>query len=71
MAKPDRTLYKDVSEFCKSVKINESDLTEEEKANGIITIEKQNYALMPSKYIEFIDHDLDIDYQCRNATHTK
>lgn len=59
---PDRTLYKDVSEFCKSVKINESDLTEEEKANGIITIEKQNYALMPSKYIEFIDHDLDIDY---------
>lgn len=58
----DRTLYNDVPEFCKSVKINESDLTEEEKANGIITIEKQNYALMPSKYIEFIDHDLDIDY---------
>ena len=60
---PDRTLYKDVPEFCKSVKINESDLTEEEKANGVITIEKQNYALMPSKYIEFIDHDLDIDYK--------
>lgn len=59
----DRTLYKDVPEFCKSVKINESDLTEEEKANGVITIEKQNYALMPSKYIEFIDHDLDIDYK--------
>lgn len=59
---PDRTLYKDVPEFCKSVKINESDLIEEEKANGVITIEKQNYALMPSKYIEFIDHDLDIDY---------
>ena len=60
---PDRTLYKNVPEFCKSVKINENDLTEEEKANGVITIEKQNYALMPSKYIEFIDHDLDIDYK--------
>ena len=58
----DRTLYKDVPEFCKSVKVKESDLTEEEKQNGVITIEKQNYALMPSKYIEFIDHDLDIDY---------
>lgn len=58
----DRMLYSDVPEFCKSVKINESDLTEEEKANGVVTIEKQNYALMPSKYIEFIDHDLDIDY---------
>ncbi len=58
----DRTLYTDVPEFCKSVKINERDLTEEEKANGVVTIEKQNYALMPSKYIEFIDHDLDIDY---------
>ncbi len=60
---PNETLYKDVPEFCKSVKINESDLTEEEKANGVITIKKQNYALMPSKYIEFIDHDLDIDYK--------
>ena len=58
----DRTLYSDVPEFCKSVKINNSDLTEEEVKNGVITIEKQNYALMPSKYIEFIDHDLDIDY---------
>lgn len=58
----DRTLYNDIPEFCKSVKINESDLTEEEIKNGVVTIEKQNYALMPSKYIEFIDHDLDIDY---------
>ena len=58
----DRTLYSDVPEFCKSVKVKESDLTAEEKANGVVTIEKQNYALMPSKYIEFIDHDLDVDY---------
>ncbi|MEE5994024.1 MAG: N-6 DNA methylase [Oscillospiraceae bacterium] len=29
---------------------------------GIDEIRKQNYALTPSKYIEFIDHDLEIDY---------
>ena len=58
----DRTLYQDVPELCKSVKVNNSDLTDEEIKNNVVTIEKQNYALMPSKYIEFIDHDLDIDY---------
>ncbi len=29
---------------------------------GIDEIEKKGWALTPSKYIEFIDHDLDIDY---------
>ena len=29
---------------------------------GIDEIEKNNWTLVPSKYIEFIDHDLDIDY---------
>ena len=58
----DRTLYHDVPELCKSVKVNNSDLTDEEIKNNVVTIEKQNYALMPSKYIEFINHDLDIDY---------
>lgn len=58
----DRTLYRDIPELCKSVKVNNSDLTDEEIKNNVVTIEKQNYALMPSKYIEFIDHDLDIDY---------
>lgn len=58
----DRTLYTDVPELCKAVKVNNSDLTDEEIKNNVVTIEKQNYALMPSKYIEFIDHDLDIDY---------
>lgn len=29
---------------------------------GIDEIRKYNYALTPSKYIEFIDHDLEIDY---------
>lgn len=58
----DRTLYRDIPELCKSVKVNNSDLTDVEIKNNVVTIEKQNYALMPSKYIEFIDHDLDIDY---------
>ena len=30
---------------------------------GIKEIESKNWALTPSKYIEFIDHDLDIDYE--------
>lgn len=29
---------------------------------GISEIEKQGWSLVPSKYIEFIDHDLDIDF---------
>ena len=45
----DTALYSDTAEFCRSVKIDE--------------IRKKNYSLAPSKYIEFIDHDLDIDYE--------
>ena len=30
---------------------------------GIAEIEKKGWVLTPSKYIEFIDHDLDIDYE--------
>ena len=30
---------------------------------GIEEIEKNHWALTPSKYIQFIDHDLDIDYE--------
>lgn len=41
--------YKDIPEYCKSATLNE--------------IAKQNYNLVPSKYIEFIDHDLEIDYE--------
>ena len=29
---------------------------------GIDEIEKQGWSLVPSKYIEFIDHDLEIDF---------
>lgn len=44
----DRSLYEDVPEFCKSATLEE--------------IRGKGYSLAPSKYIEFIDHDLDIDY---------
>ena len=44
----DTTRYKDVPEFCRSVMIDE--------------IRSKDYSLAPSKYIEFIDHDLEIDY---------
>ena len=47
----DETLYKDVPELCKAVKLIGK--------NGI---RENNYTLLPSKYIEFVDHDLDIDY---------
>ena len=30
---------------------------------GINEIENKGWALTPSKYIEFIDHDLEIDYE--------
>lgn len=45
---PDRILYQDVPEFCKSATLDE--------------IRDEDYSLAPSKYIEFVDHDLDIDY---------
>ena len=46
---PDRSCYHDVAEFCKSATLDD--------------IREKNYSLAPSKYIEFIDHDLDIDYE--------
>lgn len=48
--------YEDVPELCKSVRVK-SDNPDE------LTIESRGYALTPSKYIEFIDHDLGIDYE--------
>lgn len=45
----DTTLYQDVPELCQSVTLAE--------------IAAKDYSLAPSKYIEFIDHDLDIDYE--------
>ena len=57
---PDKeTLYKDVPEFCRSV------TNEQIKNDGkdvVISEDKSNWSLIPSKYIEFIDHDLNIDF---------
>lgn len=62
----DTSLYSDVPEFCRAVKLFNSDLTEDEKKmlkdGKLATVESKNYSLAPSKYIEFIDHDMDIDY---------
>ncbi|MBQ9167121.1 MAG: N-6 DNA methylase [Oscillospiraceae bacterium] len=54
----DTTQYTDVPEFCKSVKI----LSKDKASPEDISIEDKDFSLAPSKYIEFIDHDLDIDY---------
>ena len=63
----DRTLYEDVPEFCQSVKVLNKHLSEEERTRllnkEIITVESMDFSLIPSKYIKFIDHDLEIDYQ--------
>ena len=48
----DRKKYKDIPEYCKSVKLT-----------GKGGLRDHNYSLAPSKYIEFIDHDLKIDYK--------
>ena len=41
--------YEDVAELCKSASLEE--------------IREANYSLAPSKYVEFIDNDLEIDYE--------
>lgn len=52
-----------VPELYRSVCVYDAQLTEEERQNNVATIESKGYALTPSKYIEFIDHDLEIDYE--------
>ena len=44
--------FEDVPELCKSVNLEGDD-----------GLRDKGFALAPSKYIEFIDHDLDIDYE--------
>ncbi|WP_322153515.1 N-6 DNA methylase [Paratractidigestivibacter sp.] len=48
--------YEDVPELCKSVRVKSDDSDE-------LTIESRGWSLAPSKYIEFVDHDLCIDYE--------
>lgn len=50
-------------ELYRSVKVYNSQLADEERKNSVPTIESKGYTLTPSKYIEFIDHDLEIDYE--------
>ena len=56
-----------VPELYRSVKVYNIQLTADEKAKNVPTIEKNGWTLVPSKYIEFIDHDLDIDYPAEMA----
>lgn len=56
----DTSLYQDVPELCKSVKIRQ--WFDSEGKEGL-SVEQQGWVLTPSKYIDFIDHDLDIDYE--------
>lgn len=63
-----KALYKDVPEFCQSCTINEikngvTDKKQKENGTNIdIDESKSLWSLVPSKYIEFIDHDLEIDF---------
>lgn len=61
-------LYQDVPEFCQSVTVDEirncvSDRVQEiNNTNISLTEDESNWSLVPSKYIEFIDHDLEINF---------
>lgn len=54
----DTSMYKDVPEYCKAVKV----LRKDRRTPDEITIEDKDFSFTPSKYIEFIDHDLEIDF---------
>lgn len=58
----DGTRY-EVPELYRSVRVYNNQLSDEEIQNEIPTIENKGWTLTPSKYIEFVDHDLDIDYE--------
>ncbi|MCR5146742.1 MAG: type I restriction-modification system subunit M [Clostridia bacterium] len=58
-------LYKSVITENKYIEIN-NNISDEEKRDIIensLTIENKNFTLTPSKYIDFIDHDLEINYE--------
>lgn len=52
----------DEPELYRSVKVYNKQLTANEIKDGVNTIESMDYTLTPSKYIKFIDHDLDINF---------
>lgn len=64
-----KTIYKDVPEYCQSCTIDEirngvTDKKQKENGTNIQVSENDSlWSLVPSKYIEFIDHDLNIDFE--------
>lgn len=62
------SIYKDIPEYCQSCTIDEirnglTDKKQRENGTNInLSDEKSLWSLVPSKYIEFIDHDLEIDF---------
>ena len=57
--------YQDIDEYCYSAKVFTKDLSEEQKRNGDKSVEANNYSLVPSKYIKFINRDENIDYDTK------
>lgn len=64
-----KTIYKDVPEYCQSCTIDEirngmTDKKQKENGTNIQVPEADSlWSLVPSKYIEFIDHYLNIDFE--------
>lgn len=64
-----KKIYKDVPEYCQSCTIDEirngmTDKKQKENGTNIQVPEADSlWSLVPSKYIEFIDHDLNIDFE--------
>lgn len=48
---------------CEGIDGTNYEIPELYRSVGIDEIENKGWALTPSKYIEFIDHDLEIDYE--------
>lgn len=64
-----KELYKDIPEYCQSCTIDEirngiTNKKQKENGTNIQISEKDSlWSLVPSKYIEFVDHDLNIDFE--------
>lgn len=63
-----KTIYKDIPEYCQSCTIDEirngitNKKQKEDGTNIQVSESDSSWSLIPSKYIEFVDHDLDIDF---------
>lgn len=53
----------EIPELYRSVRVYNNQLSDDEQKEGVPTIENKGWALTPSKYIEFVDQDLEIDYE--------